>query len=301
MAALGQVWVYLPWVPLVPQPRYLWPGNWGDWKPLHVLQATLQYMKAELCHLLTWQQALQKAQAKWGVEAGKLMTWKASLCGVQKINLQKGSRIPAARAVPGDVLPLCTTRCPWHPFPATWGGLLTASGLGTANPSLHVFFKYTVFHISFIFLLLLTPLIGHLADSDAFYGATTQLSCWEEKIFLSLISTASSHSSDTGTRKHGDVVWEALPCPDTEVMWWKHGRALWKKWRGWYQRIIDTTVNVIVLWSWFLPPRCLVACLKICSHVKLLFDTSLWTRQESDCNCEPNLRFYNILCCCRKN
>lgn len=105
MAALGQVWACLPWVPLVPQPRYLWPGNWGDWKPLHVLQATLQYMKAELCHLLTWQQALQKAQAKWGVEAGKLMTWKASLCGVQKINLQKGSRIPAARAVPGDALP----------------------------------------------------------------------------------------------------------------------------------------------------------------------------------------------------
>lgn len=103
--------------------------------------------------------------------------------------------------------------------------------LGTAHPSLHILFKYTVFQIRFIFPLLLTSLIVHLADSHAFYGATIQLNCWEQKIFLSLISTstASSHSSDTGTRKHGDAVSKALPCPDTEVMWWKYGRALWKK------------------------------------------------------------------------
>lgn len=104
--------------------------------------------------------------------------------------------------------------------PSHLRGLLPASALTTAKPGLHVLFKYTVFHVGFTFLLPLPPLTGHLADSDAFCGATTRLCYEQKKIFLLSVCTfiASSHSSDTSTRKCADVVSEALPCPDTEVM-----------------------------------------------------------------------------------
>lgn len=164
------------------------------------------------------------------------MIWNANLQGVWKIYIQKWSYTPSACGRPDTAFPMRTMRVFMTASPSYLSRPLPTSDLRTAKPSLHVLSKHIVFHIGFIFLLHTTPppLTGRLADSDAFYGATTQVCCEQRKIFLSCVwtSIASSHSSDTSTRKSGDVVSEALPCPDTEVMWQKCVRKLQEKWWG---------------------------------------------------------------------
>lgn len=73
-----------------------------------------------------------ESTGKVGSSAGKPMTWKASLCGVQKRYLQKGSHILLLVLCQVMLFPCAL---PGVPSPVTWGELLAASGLGTANPS----------------------------------------------------------------------------------------------------------------------------------------------------------------------
>lgn len=159
-SALGQVWVCLPRVPLVPQPWYLWPGSWGNWKPLHMLQAPCNIWRPSFA--TCWPDSKHSRKHR---RSGELRL--ANECPGRQAYVVFRKYICKKKAI-FLLLVLCTTRCPWLPSPITWGELLTASGSGTAKPSLHVLFKYTEFQISFIFLLLPTPLIVHLADQIPF-------------------------------------------------------------------------------------------------------------------------------------
>lgn len=101
MAALGKVWVCLPWVPGA---TALIPVAWE----LETIAHAAGYPATHEGQALPSADLTASTPESTGeVQAGKLMPWKASLCDVQKIYLQKGSHIPAASALPGicDSLP----------------------------------------------------------------------------------------------------------------------------------------------------------------------------------------------------